>query len=1260
MTVVTQQQECPRQSDETASGDSVDVRNAQPDLEGAFKEVVTRSLDEILQKRPKDPIRLLADRLLEKSDSHEVEQYECLVGNAIRCTLKKACTRKKGADLCQVPGLPLLQLTAPTAFELDAALRHLETLTPSNTKVIIFVEPPNPPTDLFFLKGVPYFTDITEKLLLQRRRGATDDILLDEGDDVRVGSSKKMTSLLQKALLLDVRTLQEELADLATPLSRFCIVQLPEVQSNFLEVFDIVDKAFGVRKHYWNVRTTAPAEVPSALLASFNPRMSNMTFSRIIAAILPLYEQLQRRKIAATLERNKARVQQLNYNYITQYWTEVLQRRDKRDQERAKLNALSPQGKAPNQALSSGAKSSPGRKRRKQPNALCMSRSQRRENEDATFLRVSQRLQSQAATRIQALYRGYRCRITMVKLRSQRKMVPDTACWVENIPTSLPVLLQRCLERLSVSHGELFGNYVVSCPPSPRCVTILKPLRRVLKKQEEDDVDSETESWEEETVILPLKRQTKPIPHFNALRRLMECELLGRCNTIHYATSIQQDCSGLSVLQRHAYDCYKSLVLNLMHIAFLELYYRERLPAVVTTFPEYMYRFHREVFGWLSAPHLFSRTALRVLGGSAPLLPILCERKVMETERVLLTGTSRRGSTFEFSSRCQSEKQELLSQDDQSSQEMSLPVLSMALGGFASEWTCQGVHATPAFPTEAVWEMTLREVSLTSQEGKVAWWSLPPYPAAYLNGEALVLVPRHELQEVHGRPRFDDYVVPIEEATKESPVLPQTLFDNVAVETSRVERSRCGYSGVIDGLSITNFEEKVPVEAVTREDTPVLDEVSCFSTFGLSLRGEDFHLARLINQERKLHPLGNLKLYSTVNLAGPYGIPMAHASQQPFVLAQQSDIRKLDESFLHESIYLAGVSCSISRSNRRFRSRQRGSWCKTLEAVKKNFSSSERLQASWETSKYALSKRNFLVSPEVINRPRREATTNPNSLIEVETVDVMARRLAQRVLKGTDFVHERPWITPVCGRAWLLVFEQFASKCYSQICEGYSIVISMGEPFQVMLFNAVCLLKYARQSNGRNSEEAIESPTFGASLHDHATSPSFSLLSDETASCLAFMDGFYECVSGLLKQSDVSVPEVVHVVHKIMHENSPGGMMFLNEIPALMKSAERETDPRLLVDGILAIVQRIELYCWLVLFQAFLASLAAEGVVDERGDVVLSSFSAFVDDTALMTWMEQFDPWKNTPGKSPDPFHLRYSNGLRRWDDRNYIFSGAL
>ncbi|EKF31663.1 hypothetical protein MOQ_004493 [Trypanosoma cruzi marinkellei] len=1259
MTVVSQQQECTRQSEETVSGDGVDVRNGLSDLEGTFKDVVTHSLDEILQKRPTDPIRFLADRLFEKSDSHEIEEHECLVGNDIHCTLKKACTRKKGADLCQVPGLPLLQLTAPTTFELDAALRHLETLTPSNAKVIIFVEPPNPPTDLFFLKGVPYFTNITEKLL-QRRRGATDDTLLDEDDNERVGSAKKMTSLLQKALLLDVKTLQEELADVATPPSRFCIVELPEVQSNFLEVFDIIDRTFGVRKHYWNVRTTAPAEVPSALLASFNPRMSNMTFSRIIAAILPLYEQMQRSKIAATLEKNKARVQQLNYSYITQYWTEVLQRRDKRDQERAKLDAVSSQGKAPNQALSSGTKSSPGRKRRKESNALCVSRNQRRENEDATFLRVSQRLQSQAATRIQALYRGYRCRITGVKLRSQREVVPNTACWVENIPTSLPVLLQRCLERLSVTHGELFGNYVVSCPPSPRCVTVLKPLRRVLKKNEEDDVDSETESWEEETVILPLKRQTKPTPHFNALRRLMECELLGRCNTIDYATSIQQDCSGLSVLQRHAYDCYKSLVLNLMHIAFLELYYREKLPAVVATFSEYMYRLHGEVFGWLSAPHLFSRTALRVSGGDAPLPPILCERKVMETERVLLTGVSRRGSLFDNVSQCQSEKQESPFQDDPSSEEIRLPVLSMALGGFVSEWTCHGVHATPAFPPEVVWEMTLREVSLTCQEGKVAWWTLPPYPAVYLNGEALVLVPRHELQEVHGRPRFDDYVVPIEETTKESLVLPKNLFDNTVVEILRVERSRCGYSGVIDGLSLTNFEEKAPVDATPREDPPVVDEVSCFSTFGLSLRGEDFHLASLINRDRKLHPLGNLKLYSKVNPSGPYGIPMAHASQQPFVLAHQSEIRKPDESSLHDSIYLAGVSGSISRTNRRFRSRQRGSWCKTLEAVKKNFLSSEKFHTSWETSKYSLSKRSVLVSPEGTARGRREAETTPNSLSEAETVDVMARRLAQRVLKGSNFVHERPWITPVCGRAWVMVFEQFASKCYSQMCEGYSIVISMGDPFQVMLFNVVCLLKYARQSKGKNSEEAVESPFFGAPSCDRANSLSSFLLADETVSCLAFMDGFYECVSGLLKNSDVSVQEVVYVVHKIMQENSPGGMIFLNEIPALMKSAERETDPRLLVDGILAIVQRVELYCWLVLFQAFLASLAAAGVVDERGDVALSSFSAFVDDTALMTWMEQFDPWKKTPGKSPDPFHLRYSNGLRRWDDRNYIFSGAL
>ncbi|ESL06243.1 hypothetical protein TRSC58_06085 [Trypanosoma rangeli SC58] len=354
MTLVGQPQESPQQSAETANNNGVDVNTVLPDLEGPFKEVLTRSLEEVLQKRPADPICFLADHLLEKSDSHELEQHECLVANNIHCMLRKACTRKNGAGVYQVPGLPLLQLDAPTAFELDAALRHLDTLTPPNAEVVVFVEAPSPPTDLFFLKGVPYLTNITEQLL-QRRRGATDAGLLsddEEEEEERVGSAKKVKSLLHDALNMGITTLQEEVAAVTTPVSRFRVVELPVVQSNFLDVFEIIDGALGMRKHRWDVRSTACAEVPSALLASFNPKMSNMTFSRIIAAILPLHEQLQRRRIASTLESNKAHIRQLNYSYVTQYWREVQQRRGKRDQERAQLNVSLARSGTPKQQRS--------------------------------------------------------------------------------------------------------------------------------------------------------------------------------------------------------------------------------------------------------------------------------------------------------------------------------------------------------------------------------------------------------------------------------------------------------------------------------------------------------------------------------------------------------------------------------------------------------------------------------------------------------------------------------------------------------------------------------------------------------------------------------------------------------------------------------------------------------------------------------------------------------------------------------------------
>lgn len=188
-------------------------------------------------------------------------------------------------------------------------------------------------------------------------------------------------------------------------------------------------------------------------------------------------------------------------------------------------------------------------------------------------------------------------------------------------------------------------------------------------------------------------------------------------------------------------------------------------------------------------------------------------------------------------------------------------------------------------------------------------------------------------------------------------------------------------------------------------------------------------------------------------------------------------------------------------------------------------------------------------------------------------------------------------------------------------------------------------------------EESIKEFRLGPRRSQLAPPPP--ILSKEVTSCLAFMNGFYECVEKLVKGTNVSLLKSLYNVQKVIKENSPGGLIFLEELPTLISSAERETDPRMLVDVILVIVQRVELYCWLILLDVFLSLSIINSNVDEAVSLELSSFSSFVDDDAVTKWIDHIDPWQHVPWRSPDPFHLRYSNGLRRWDERNYIFRVA-
>ncbi|RHW70191.1 hypothetical protein DPX39_090077700 [Trypanosoma brucei equiperdum] len=1238
-------------------------RSVIRDAEQAFKDVVTNSLEEILRLRPREPMRLLVDNLLKSSSTHEIERHEISVGDGTNCVLSKACTRKNGADSLCVGGLPLLRLIAPNSFEVDAAVRCLSETIDPDAKLIVFIEQPNPSVDLFFVGGIPYFANLTEQLMARRRDGNPDTVL-----DSAVGTDK-IIAHIGEALRLGTKTIKETIGSLAASMQRCSFIELPRLQRNFFEMFHVVDAALHSRKHD-HLFPHSVTSVPGVLLVSYNPSTAPMTFTRVIATVLPLYEEVQRLKVAETLLANKTRIQKLDFHYVTEYWRGVLQRRDSRDKTRGESVTVSQ--RAPKKASGRNPKGNPPKPKTLPVEQLL--RVQRRESEDAAFLRVVQHLQSNAVVRIQALYRGHRWRKRLGsalsdKLRT-RAQTSSEAQWVEDLPLSTPPLLRQCVEKVSAAHGELFGNYVISCPPMPRIVKILKPTSRAIKVRKEDgteDVDSEEETWEEEHIVVPVNRQTKPPPHFNLLRRLMECEYAGRCNTVKYAANIQQDCAGLSTLQRRAYDCYKSLVLNLLHIAYLELYRRGRIPLTVRNFEEYVNRWHSEIFSWFSAPHIFSRIALRKAMKPPYPVPVICTKETLEKERVLIVRAYGRGGIYHGPS---SEKgavkecKESLTEEERDEEQeeflQTLPPLPPLDSGVDNEHYISGVYAAPVLLSQRWWEATLKRLTSSNREAKVAWWTLYDNPAVYINGQPISLVPRHELQEVEGRPSFDELVPCIEVARKApcnstsskecsncDPISPArcrrfTLRcaggETVSPEPTsdhRVQEGKTtpGASGAVDAATDTDGESSV-------------------STFGVSLESEDSHLVHELQQNFLDDQTETYPQYCTVGPLCQYSIPAPVHGLQPLIIAPPIPSVHCSEH---------GYQC---REDRNTSSTGINSACyfpsdhAVSHGSKTAFNHQNSVTLEWDDFSVASQRKPSVGQPSRTTAKKSSAFGEGANVHNVATVSAMATHVGQRIMHEGRFLHERPWLTPVCIRSRGPSFSDFMIKCLHQMRNGYKIVVAVDEPYQIMLFNAVCLLKMA----AKEEEDLERTLAPGTPLQEESVVPTLApheLLSSETAACLSLLQPFYDELSKSVDNTVVSVEGCAIMVQKVMKRMSPGGLLFLDQIPMLMEQAEREKNQRLLGESIIAVVQRIELFCWLVIFEAFLASAIRSQSNGMKIDEILPKFHTYVNASNVVHWIDCIDPWKDVPHRSPDPFHLRYSNGLRRWDNPSFIFRGA-
>eukprot|EP00796_Vickermania_ingenoplastis_P005316 gene5316-3818_t len=774
-------------------------------LDEMFKNCVSKSIEELLRERPEDPIPFLANRIRENKkeadllilkqqkaaelqaaklqarrrhrssfttistygastatveklasdEEHETEEKNpwiqptdggyCLkFPGGLECSMNTT----RAEPLKQIPGINVAKLVCPTIYDLDMALRVMEASAVPNesdgkpTSTVLIIEPPKAPEQVIFVKGIPYSINLIEPLQKEIRSG-NHEVPIPENNE----SFESMALRLVKGHLEYQGFRCDDVLLLHDALQRFVEKRnaegsdihlgiLPTVQTNYFKTYDLIDKVFFEIMHprltqciqkgkrysdIPSVRVMPHAEAPTVLFVSFHKLTANLTFSRVIEPFFPYYERLQNIKMDDLRERNQAKKKQFNLKFCQEYWAEVQRRREMRDTRHKSVK---------------------------------QERTNRRLLEDCQFFRVTQAHFHAYATRIQKLFRGYATRKKMKPLVVPR--VPAKVLYDQPIPLAVPPLLGLCASRVSAVHGELFGNYASSLLPEPQRVVLHKPRRRLI---ETDGEASESEEWVQEVIYIPPKRFSRQACHFNPLQRLMEYQRLADCSVLETAMNIQKQCGGLSLLQRKAYDWLKSLSLSVFHIAYLELFHRDKLPFEAMCFSTFMKTFHAEVCGWLSHPHLFSQSTLLSICRkcSSPSLASAEYVQSLEIVKDFTYTTLRKERLLLLGSNTDYVDAKKFSEN--TSKENLAEMNIRCLG--------RNIYAVPRLLSEAEWRIALEFVKDAASSPlimfseneplKIYMWFLPESPCVYVYGQGFVYRQRKNFENIEGREKYDEF-----------------------------------------------------------------------------------------------------------------------------------------------------------------------------------------------------------------------------------------------------------------------------------------------------------------------------------------------------------------------------------------------------------------------------------------------------------------------------------------------------------------------
>lgn len=316
----------------------------------------------------------------------------------------------------------------------------------------------------------------------------------------------------------------------------------------------------------------------------------------------------------------------------------------------------------------------------------------------------------------------------------------------------------------------------------------------------------------------------------------------------------------------------------------------------------------------------------------------------------------------------------------------------------------------------------------------------------------------------------------------------------------------------------------------------------------------------------------------------------------------------------------------------------------------------------------------------------------------VRTVNEVASEVAAAAASSASLRHTRRGLRFLSGLEGARQLDAFLEEVASALVDSSAmksatcLVLGLDMPTQAFFALAAVLVDCRLRGHRDLTQATLPPPPASTADPKASTSSDQSISKDDP---LRFLCSFHTLLESALADtssanstpagtpkhshgSNVSVQlAVTHVAQVLRDTAAVAGPAadLLTRIRDEMNRAETASTPAHTQHCIVSAVQLTEQYAWLVLLEWYLWSprfpyAAATDMMParrrssaqaSRSGSDLRGFAEVLRTTpAAVQWIDQVDPWVEAAERCPDALHRRYSNGLRRWDDKHYVCFAAL